>query len=1152
MFKGFGKRPGPVTVFRVVPPQDGGWSLMPMENLLRGLRNERETISLELYGVDGIMNYCVRTYHSDSLNGMFRAYFSGANLTSHVMGEIPGDPSDADAGDWLLLDEHERAVVMPLGLARESYLPLRIFDDRVIQQAQTDPLAGLIGLLSDITMQSEYPASDRVGVRLVIRPAPEDWSKPWQKFMQARRDGDDKSPKMSPSQDSGPSVSTIIGLGLLAGLGGINWLLYQNGNIPGMVLFDGSAMGLGVLGYGAWKKFGGSSKRAYMDELLVEEKLKSLGFWAELQIVRIYREISDDNIVRKDLDLVMDCLRSFDDPAGNSWSSGKVQRFDGMSASQRDYGKSGVAHPFVGGSQVLGWLDPKRASRTVLSAHEVASVWHPPLGMSEMASMERIASSTLIPYLGELAHGDEDSGPIVGHSGTREVRLPESSIRKHAIILGRSGTGKSTLIKHIIDYKLRRKAQGKDDGAVVVVDPHADLVRDILQFVPMEVADKIRLLDFGRRDRVPGINLVDPYLFQNRDRCVDTIINTVRNLWEHWGGRLEDLLKNSLMIVYEFNCHPNTARSDMLTMLDILALLDDGVQTGSGRNQKTEMSQFQRWVLSRVSDPRLKQWFQSYLNWPRDTRAEAVGPVHSRIGAYAKDQRASVIMGQRESTIMLSDVLSEGLVLLVSTAAGTIGKGPAALMGGTIVSLVESALREQESMEASKRARCLLVCDEFQTVTGADWEGLFAEIRKYGCSLMLATQSLARLNTGERKLKEGVLGNVGVIVGYQMAAEDARIISLEMGESRVSDEMLVALNPHHCCVRINSDTTCYPTFSMQTLPPPEATRTPSPEAVAAIMAASEAYTVDWSEARAKMNQEIQDMLDGRGRFSKKAMMEEEADNASQDPGGSGASQPDGSTPSGSSGSTPNPEPDAAPSPGRGPAAGTPGNYFDVANSNQPPVLPPRSGRVSGPDFGVGDGPASFSDGPDAGPDAAAPARRPAPAAAAVLPAVVLPDAPARPGISRSPEEAREWLLKQKGVTEEHLRRTPLPDEVLVYLASPEGREDPAVEALIMSVMGRATSKAYQRGSAQAEREHDARVKAEVEAKVEAMMPGIVKEARMDARLELAAQFTASGLGSGRVSGGSSGNSPSGDSSRGPAEPERRDFGKFRPVVSTGG
>ena len=870
------------SVFKVVPPQDGGWSLMPMENLLRGLRGAQDTISLELFGVDGVISYGVRTTHPESLHGMFNAYFPLAQISSHTMGRIPGEIDEADVGDWLALDEGEYAVVQTLGLARDSYLPLRILEDRVIQQAEMDPLAGVIGVISSNTTHGGAESGDRLGIRLVIRPAPEDWNSPWQNIMQARRDGDDRTPRSSGSpstSQSGPSMTSIAFIAGLLSVGFGNWFFWNAGNIPGMVLFNAASLLIGALGCWFSIKFRGGRKRPYLDEALVEEKLKSLAFHSELQIVRIYQNEGDELLARNGLEQVVDCIRSFDDPAGNSWEPGRVFRYTGMSVARREYKRSRLAgnnrimgwladqdhdvHPFVGGSQMLGWLDSKRAEHTILSAREAATVWHPPLGMNEMASMERIASGALVPYLGDLSSGNEDSGPLVGMAGNREIRLPESSIEKHAVVLGRSGTGKSTLIKHIVAYKLRRKAQGKDAGAVVVIDPHADLVREILQLVPTEIAHKVRLLDFGRQDRVPGLNLVDPFLFPDRDRCVDTIISTVRHLWETWGGRLEDLLKNSLMIVYEFNSHPDTPRNEMLTMLDILLLLQDGVVSGRGREQTTEMSVFQRHCLSRVSDPRLKQWFQMYLGWPRDTRAEAVGPVFSRIGAYAAHRRASVIMGQRETTIMLSDVLSEGLVLLVSTAQGTVGKGPAALMGGTIVSLVESALRDQEALPPAQRAKCLLICDEFQTVTGADWEGLFAEIRKYGCSMMLATQSITRLDTNERRLKAGVLGNVGVIIGYQMAAEDARIISAEMDSDRVPENLLVNLYPHHCCVRINSNTTCYPAFSMKTLPPPDLTRG-SQEAVDAVIEASMSYTTDWQEAWDSLSNEMQERLDGGG------------------------------------------------------------------------------------------------------------------------------------------------------------------------------------------------------------------------------------------------------------------------------------------------
>ena len=845
------------SMFKLVPPQDGGWSLTPMENLLSGLRNGRDTISMELCGVDGVVSYHVRTNNGDGMSGMLHSYFPQAKVT-----RSPEDPdADLDVSDWMHLAEDEFALVQSLSLAKESYLPLRVYDDRAVEQSGVDPLAGVIGLLSSGTRLGGDVGADRLGIRLVVRPAREDWNAPWQNRMQHRRDGDDRSPRVSGPQAGGPSMSTIVVVGALGGVGLGNWWLWDSGMVPMMFPFNGAALAAAAGGIWAWKKYA-DRRRPYMDEELVEAKLKSLGFWSELQLVRVFGHEADEMGARSSMVQLLDCLRSFDNPAGNAWCEGRIHEYSGSYVADANaHPRRRERHPFLGGSQILDWLEPRKAGKTALSAREVASLWHPPLGTDEMASMERTASAMLVPYLADLGGGGEDSGPLVGLSQPEEnkIRLPESSIRKHAIILGRSGVGKSTVIKHVLAHKLQRKAEGKDNDAIVVIDPHADLVRDTLKMVPPSIADKVRLLDFGRADRVPGINLVDPYLFPDRDRCVDTIINTVKHLWEHWGGRLEDLLKRSLSIVYEYNSHHLTPRHEMMTMLDILKLLDDGVAVGQGRGQTTEMSQYQKHVLSRVSDPGLIQWFQAYLNWGRETRSEAVGPVHSRIGAYAANARASVIMGQRESTIMLSDVLSEGLVLLVATAQGTVGVQEAALMGGTMVSLVESALRDQEKLPSRERRRCLLVCDEFQTVTGADWEGMLAEIRKYGCSLMLATQSLARLDTSERKLKAGILGNVGVIIGYQMSAEDARIISPEMDAERVEERDLVNLDPHNCVVRINSETRCYPAFSVKTLPPPDDVQG-SEKSEQAVLDASRAYTVDFQETRAKMNAEARERL----------------------------------------------------------------------------------------------------------------------------------------------------------------------------------------------------------------------------------------------------------------------------------------------------
>ena len=451
-----------------------------------------------------------------------------------------------------------------------------------------------------------------------------------------------------------------------------------------------------------------------------------------------------------------------------------------------------------------------------------------------------------------------DTGAPVGFTvGSQELQvcLPDSAIAEHGLFIGKSGTGKSTMIKHVVNHRLQEKARGVSNGAIVVIDPHGDLVQDILQIVPPEIAHKVRLLHLGRTDRIPAINMMDPQIFTDRDRCVDTIIDTLRHLWEGWGPRLQDILDCGLKAIYEYNCHEDTQRSEMLTMLDILWLLEDGKVTRNGRTETVEQTPFQQHVLSRVNDPDVVRWFGMFMNWPRDTRAESLGPVQSRMGSYASNARSKVLMGQRESTIILSDVLKEEQVLLVATASGTIGKGPAALMGGTIVSLIDSALRDQEKLPIAERKKCLLIADEFQTITGTDWEGLLAEIRKYGCSILLATQSVARLDTPERKLKDGVLGNCGCLISYQISSADAQIISGEMGREWVTEEDLIGVDPHCCYAKINLSTKAVPAFSLRTLPPPEIGKDPT-AAIAAIESGLFAYTCDFDEALARITAEL--------------------------------------------------------------------------------------------------------------------------------------------------------------------------------------------------------------------------------------------------------------------------------------------------------
>ena len=222
--------------------------------------------------------------------------------------------------------------------------------------------------------------------------------------------------------------------------------------------------------------------------------------------------------------------------------------------------------------------------------------------------------------------------------------------------------GKSTLMHHVAVHKMREKAAGRDSDAIVVVDPHADLVGGLLEHVPEELADRVRLIDLADRSRSPGINLLDTRIFSDRDRTADSVVRVARGLWDQWGPRMQSILEQTVKTLHEANEHPATDEHEQHTILDGLKLLSN--------------DPFRNSVLAKVDDPYLLEWWaRDFGSWHRQYRAEALAPVQTRLSYYASSKRARAILGQRRSTIDLRETILDGGILLVSTVPGDGGQG---------------------------------------------------------------------------------------------------------------------------------------------------------------------------------------------------------------------------------------------------------------------------------------------------------------------------------------------------------------------------------------------------------------------------------------------------------------------------------------------
>jgi hypothetical protein len=164
-----------------------------------------------------------------------------------------------------------------------------------------------------------------------------------------------------------------------------------------------------------------------------------------------------------------------------------------------------------------------------------------------------------------------------------------------------------------------------------------------------------------------------------------------------------------------------------------------------------------------------------------------------------------------------------GSVVIVNTSKGTVGEDTSALLGATLLNLVALTVGEQAALEPAQRRPITIMVDEFHTMPGTDYEGILAELAKYGANLVLATQSLSRLEALDQEqnlaLRAMVFANLDGLFAFHTSAEDAEYLVRELGEE-VDGQDLVGLGEHQCYVKLSLGGERAPTFSVHLDPPP--------------------------------------------------------------------------------------------------------------------------------------------------------------------------------------------------------------------------------------------------------------------------------------------------------------------------------------------
>lgn len=395
---------------------------------------------------------------------------------------------------------------------------------------------------------------------------------------------------------------------------------------------------------------------------------------------------------------------------------------------------------------------PLRGQTSILSSEELATLYHFPNksvttpGIYWVSSKRAPAPAT-IPMEGLYL------GQSVFRGINRPVFIGDDDRRRHMYIIGKTGTGKSEFLKRMIMQDIQN---GK---GLAVVDPHGDLIEDILQLMPPERAEDVILFDPSDTARPMGFNMLEAETEEQKHYVVSSLIGLMYKLFDPnktgiIGPRFEHAIRNAMLtVMYEKGS----------TLIELVRALTDQA--------------FVQELLPKVEDPIIRRYWTDQIAQTSDFhKSEVLDYIVSKFGRFVTNKMIRNIIGQSDSAFNFRRVMDEGKILLVNLSKGKIGEENSNFLGLVLVPKILVAAMSRQDIPQAQRKDFFLYVDEFQNFATPDFAQILSEARKYRLNLIVANQFIGQM---DEEVKNAIFGNVGTIASFRVGVTDANYIQHE-------------------------------------------------------------------------------------------------------------------------------------------------------------------------------------------------------------------------------------------------------------------------------------------------------------------------------------------------------------------------------------
>lgn len=391
-------------------------------------------------------------------------------------------------------------------------------------------------------------------------------------------------------------------------------------------------------------------------------------------------------------------------------------------------------------------------NNSVLNTEELATLWHMPNKTIETPHIYWLNAKSAPATGGFPSHGLY-LGRSIYRGQERPIFVSDEDRMRHMYLIGRTGTGKTELLKTMILQDMRA------GRGLCFLEPHGDGIEELLELVPPERAEDVIVFDPSDVERPVGFNLLAVDTTEEMMQVASAIINLMYKLYDPHktgiiGPRFEHSIRNAMLTV---------AVTPGASFVEVVRALTD--------------DKYVQELLPKVQDPIVRRyWTDQIAKTNEFHKSETLDYIVSKFGKFITNKMIRNIIGQSTCTLNFREAMDTGKIVFLKLAKGLLGEEDANFLGLILIPKVLQAALSRQDIPKEQRRPFYLYVDEFQNFATPDFAQMLSEARKYALGLVLANQFVSQL---DEQVKEAIFGNVGTLMSYRVGVPDAQVLQHE-------------------------------------------------------------------------------------------------------------------------------------------------------------------------------------------------------------------------------------------------------------------------------------------------------------------------------------------------------------------------------------